>query len=468
MPKQLTPADLQPVVDAIERHPEGVTAGALHAELGDAIGRRTLNRRLAALMADDRVRRRGKGRGALYVSPATPAAPRFETAPASGRFETPEGPVTLPLSTASSEILKYVSRPLAARRPVGFERRLLENYKPNRTAWLPDSIKAELHESGRPIAAERAAGTFARDILGRLLIDLSWSSSRLEGNTYTRLDTQRLIEFGQAAEGKNAKETQMILNHKAAIELIVEGGEEVGLNRFTLLNLHSLLSENLMADPEASGRLRRRPVEIGQSVYTPTAVPQILEECFDLLIEKAAAIHDAFEQAFFLMVQIPYLQPFEDVNKRVSRLAANVPLIGADLCPLSFVDVPEPAYVSGLLGVYEMTRVELLRDVFVWAYRRSCQKYVIVRDSLVEPDVFRMKYRTALTEVIGKIIRQQKLPTEALINELAAPLVDARDLGKFVTMARQEIARLNEGNIARHRIRLPEFRAWHSTAGTRK
>lgn len=343
---------------------------------------------------------------------------------------------------------------------MGYERNFLDDYEPNRTAYFPDPIKAHLHKIGRPIDGNRANGTFARDILSRLLIDLSWSSSRLEGNTYTRLDTQRLIEFGQAAEGKDAKETQMILNHKTAIELLVDEHEDIGINRFTLLNLHALLSEELMADPEASGRLRRRPVEIGKSVYIPLAVPQSVEERFELLINKAAAIHDAFEQAFFLMVQLPYLQPFEDVNKRVSRLAANIPLFRHNLCPLSFIDVPERAYILGTLGVYEMTRMELLRDVFIWAYERSCQKYVVVRDSLAEPDIFRMKYRGALSEVIAGIVRDRVDFGDEEIERRARGLVEAESLDKFVALAKAEFARLYEGNIARYRIRLSEYRAW--------
>jgi Fic family protein len=220
---------------------------------------------------------------------------------------------------------------------------LLDEYVPNRTAYVPDKLKVHLHKIGKPIVAARAAGTFARDILNRFLIDLSWSSSRLEGNTYSRLDTERLIEFGQEAAGKDAKETQMILNHKAAIELLVEeNGDDIGINRYTLLNLHALLSENLMADPEASGALRRRPVEITASVYTPPAIPQLIEECLDLIIAKAAEIGDPFERAFFVMVHLPYLQPFEDVNKRVSRLAANIPLIKGNLCPhLRFRPAPK-------------------------------------------------------------------------------------------------------------------------------
>jgi hypothetical protein len=218
-----------------------------------------------------------------------------------------------------------------------------------------------------------------------------------------------------------------------------------------------------MADPEASGRLRRRPVEIGGSTYTPPAIPQLIDEFLDLIIAKSAAIGDPFERAFFVMVHLPYLQPFEDVNKRVSRLAANIPLIKSDLCPLSFVDVPERAYVAGTLGVYEMTRVELLRDLFVWGYERSCQKYVVIRDSVAEPDLFRMKYRNALIEVIGAIVRERKRPMEEEIRILARPRLEPRDLPRFVDLVTRELARLNDGNIARYRIRLSDYRAW-STA----
>ncbi len=198
------------------------------------------------------------------------------------------------------------------------------------------------------------------------MIDLSWSSSRLEGNTYSRLDTEKLIALGQAAEGKDLQETQMILNHKAAIEMLVEEADQVGFNMFTFLNLHAILSENLLLDEDASGRLRRRPVDVFGSSFHPLVMPQTLEECFRLLLKKATAIQDPFEHSFFLMVQLPYLQPFEDVNKRVSRLGANIPLISNNLCPLSFIDVPEQAYIDGTLGVYECNIKYLKMKKDIW------------------------------------------------------------------------------------------------------
>ncbi|MDO9201273.1 MAG: Fic family protein, partial [Hydrogenophaga sp.] len=127
----------------------------------------------------------------------------------------------------------------------------------------------------------------------------------------------------------------------------------------TLIALHAFLSDGLMADPTAVGRLRRCAVEIGGSVYLHMALPQRLEELLGIVVQMAAEIADPFEQAFFLMVHLPYLQPFEDVNKRVSRLAANIPFIRHNLCPLSFIDVPQQAYVNAMLGVYELNRVEL-------------------------------------------------------------------------------------------------------------
>jgi fido (protein-threonine AMPylation protein) len=460
MPKTTVQAEFQRIHDIVLRYPRGIGIAQLDQELGRSISRRTLIRRLQTMLIGGQILRRGERKGALYLSAASARDSQPRIAEKAGQFETSDGPVEISLTAAAREILQYVSRPAATRQPIGYRRRLLDDYTPNRTQYLPDKLRSHLRKIGKPITADRAAGTFARDILSRLLIDLSWSSSRLEGNTYSRLDTQRLIEFGQAAEGKDARETQMILNHKDAIEMLVEQGDEVGLTRITLLNLHAVLSENLLADPEASGRLRRRPVEIGRSVYTPPAVPQAIEECFDSIAQKAARIDDPFEQAFFLMVHLPYLQPFEDVNKRVSRLAANIPLIKNDLSPLSFVDVPETAYVSATLGVYELTRVELLRDVFVWAYERSSQRYVAVRDSIAEPDVFRMRYKAALVEVIGGIVRDRQRPTEKGIRTRAQPVVDARDLGKFINLATGEFSRLYEGNIARYRIRPSEFWAW--------
>jgi hypothetical protein len=384
---QVVPAEEYDLIArVIAEHPEGMRISALEKSLSSHlpdINRRTLQRRLQRLVEEGRIVTEGESIALVY-KPAPAGITAQLIAPKPSIAAVMESYV--PVSPEGEFILDLVRQPLMHRKPVGYQRSFLEEYEPGVTFYLPASLRAGFHEMGRTPAGKRPAGTYAREILNRLLIDLSWASSRLEGNTYNRLDTQNLIEFGQAAAGKDIQETQMILNHKAAIELLVEAADQVGFNPFTFLNLHAILSENLLPDDNASGRLRRRPVDISGSVYHPPAMPQVVEDCFHLLLQKAVAIPDPFEQAFFVMVQLPYLQPFEDVNKRVSRLGANLPLIRNNLCPLSFVDVPVQAYVDGTLGVYEFNQVDLLRDVFTWAYERSCQRYLAITQTMADPD----------------------------------------------------------------------------------
>ena len=294
------------------------------------------------------------------------------------------GEGTVPISPEAEAVKRAIRAPIHQRQPVGYRRDFLDDYRPNETSYLPAETRRRLLEMGRPPDGERPAETYARMIYSRLLIDLSWNSSRLEGSTYSLLETERLLELGEATRGKDALQAQMILNHKSAIELLVEQADEIGFNRYTILNLHALLADGLLANPQAGGRLRRIAVSIDGTVYRPL-MPQLIEECFERIVNTAAAIADPFEQAFFALVHLAYLQGFEDVNKRVSRLAANIPLIRGNVCPLSFVDVPERAYIDGVLGIYELNRVELLRDVFVWACERSSARYSAMCRSLGEP-----------------------------------------------------------------------------------
>lgn len=462
MPKKL-PDDLNARIAAeIARHPQGVGIDHLHAVLSGILSRRTLQRRLAELADQKQLSATGQGKARLYRALAgiDICLAQNETVGSGTEIHAPAVEAYVPITPAGREVLDYVRQPIQQRKPVGYDREFLEAYRPNETLYLTTEIREHLHNIGRSPDGERPAGTYARDILGRLLIDLSWASSRLEGNTYTRLDTQNLIELGQAAEGKGRREAQMILNHKAAIELLVEQAEDIGFNPFTFFNLHALLSENLLAEPDESGRVRGRIVEVSGTVFHPLGIPQQIETYFRMILDKAGAIADPFEQAFFIMVHIPYLQPFVDVNKRVSRLGANIPLIRRNLCPLSFIDVPERAYVEGTLGVYEVKRVELLRDVFVWAYERSCQRYMVIRETVAEPDPVRLRHREALITIVAEIVRGQQAPGEAAVRAVAERLVPPQDLKRMVELALEDLAHLHEGNVTRYRLRLSEYQAW--------
>lgn len=441
------------VLKAVAQSAAGANIEQIEAQLPQPPTRRTLQRWLNALVGQGRLRKEGQARSTRYLLPVQAAPEAADAAP---------GDVFFPLSDEARAIDIAVRQPVQHRTPVGYRRSFLDSYRPNTTFYLHAALRAELQALGQVAAHNEPAGTYARSIANRLLIDLSWNSSRLEGNTYSLLETERLLSAGDAAEGKGALEAQMILNHKAAIEFLMDCTPDMGFNRYTLLNLHALLSDNLLPDPTASGRLRTVAVGIGQAVFLPLEGPQLIAECFAQVLDTAAAIQDPLEQAFFAMVHLPYLQPFEDVNKRVSRLAANIPLIQHNLCPLSFVDVPPAAYISAMLGVYELNRIELLRDVFAWAYKRSCARYSAVRQSLGEPDPFRLRYRALIFDTVAEVVRagMNKQRAIAFVARQARQHLPPADQHRFVEVTETELMSLHEGNMARYRLRPSEFEAW--------
>ena len=459
MPKKVSQNEFDAILQAVPRFPQGASIEQISSVLEVKPPRRTLQRRLALLIQQKRLIVEGRGRGSRYRLPTILGEAHLR--PADIVLEA-YAEVYVPISSEATAIKQAVRKPLPHRHPVGYNRAFLEAYQPNATFYLTAATRQRLFELGRTPAGPRPAGTYARQIFSRLLIDLSWNSSRLEGNTYSLLDTERLLALGEAAEGKDALEAQMILNHKEAIELLVEQAAEVGFNRYTILNLHALLSNNLLPDPQACGRLRAIPVGIAKTVYHPLAVPQLIAECFQHILDTATAIADPFEQSFFAMVHLPYLQPFEDVNKRVSRLAANIPLIRHNLCPLSFVDVPEQAYIDGMLGVYELNRTELLRDVFVWAYERSCARYSAVRQSLGEPDPFRLHYRKLVAETVAEIVggSMDKKTAAAFIKRRAAESIAQQDRARYIEVVETEVMSLHEGNFARYHVRPSQYYTW--------
>lgn len=463
MAKQQTiEKELENLRAILARYPDGASLDTIQSQYGKSINERTLQRRLAILQERGVIRTTGQTRALVYHL-IGPNALTINTV-----AEEKTGTI-VPLSAKGLDVQRLVQHPIGNRTPVTYNPSFLRSYRPNVDFYLSTAERNRLRALGQTAQLDQPAGTYARQILQRLLIDLSFNSSRLEGNTYSLLDTRRLLSQGLEAENKPAADAQMILNHKDAIEFLVESADEIGFNRYTITNLHALLSNNLLPDPGASGRLRTFAVGIGKSAYTPLAIPQQIEEYFELLLQKASQIEDPFEQAFFVMVQLPYLQPFDDVNKRVSRLAANIPLNRRNLAPLSFVDVPQELYIQGLLGIYELRRTELLKDVFIWAYERSSSRYAELRQSLGEPDAFRLRYRDDIrilvAEIISNTLSQQAAQKRILTYAAQVPETDR---AKFIEVVETELLSLHDGNFARYRIRPSEFAAWKAVWETKE
>ena len=446
-----TAADL---LTQIPDSPEGITLTELLAR-NPGLARRTAQRWIGQLLAQGKIAAYGAGPSRRYRAVTSPGS-----GPAAEAF-----PAQIPISADSRDILAYVEQPPEARRPVGYQRDLLDAYEPGQTWYLPEPLRRQLRRMGDTGQAGLPAGTHSRAILNRLLIDLSWASSHLEGNTYSRLDTRELIEHGKAATGKAAIETQMILNHKAAIEFLVENADAASLDRYTVLNLHSALAENLLPNPADEGRLRQYAVDIAKSVYRPLSVPVQIDELLVLMLDKAGRIPDPFEQSFFVMVHLPYLQPFADVNKRTSRLLANLPLIRANLCPLTFLGVLEPAYSRAILGIYELARVELPRDLYLWAYERSTQEYLAIKQELAEPDPLRLAYRDVIKETIRQAVTHPEQDEIDAIRRHIQAHVPTEDRDNLEALVIEELRRLHEGVLARYGLRPTEYARWRAARG---
>lgn len=309
------------------------------AAAGHKVSQPTLSRRMRVLEEDRGVKVQGQGRSTRYARDGYHVW--FSVAPG--------------------------KRPKVAYR---FE--LVGEYVPNVTRWISPERSARLVAAGGGRRLD--ASTYSRAIAQKLLVDLSYASSALEGNTYSYLDTQVLIEFGQAAEGKAADETQMILNHKEAITYLVENIADIPIDVREIKTVHSLLSRGLI-EQNAVGAVRRMPVDITGSAYVPMAIPAKLEEQLELIARKADEIEDPFEQSLFLMVCISHLQFFLDVNKRTGRLACNIPLLRAGLAPFSFMEMDKAKYARGLVAVYELGRVDLIADTYADGYMASASRY---------------------------------------------------------------------------------------------
>ncbi|MGH8296413.1 MAG: Fic family protein, partial [Steroidobacteraceae bacterium] len=192
MPKRIPEEELKAIEEAARPYTEGVTTQQIAQALKPSIPLRTLQYRLKHLVGEKRLVQESSGRWAKYRIPVAQ-----EAAPAVVAGEQP-----IPVSHAGAEIQKYLRQPVQARKPAGYNRDFLNSYRPNVSSYLSAEERARLHQAGKPAAEDQPAGTYAKQILHRLLIDLSWNSSRLEGNTYSLLDTKRLIDFGHEAQGK--------------------------------------------------------------------------------------------------------------------------------------------------------------------------------------------------------------------------------------------------------------------------
>jgi Fic family protein len=434
------------ILHQLSQEIEPIDLQSLIEKLGNDFAERSVRRWLTEMVAEGMVEKIGLKKGTRYQVKHKADRKASDTSSFFG-FK-------------SKQILQQVRTPIYERRPVVYSDNWFTNYQPNQTYYMPKELLAQLYQAGNRSKKEDPAGTYAHQIFNRLLIDLSYNSSRLEGNTYSLIDTQRLVLEGASAEGKLDEEKIMILNHKEAIRYMVDNASRLEVTEQTICTLHYLLSEGLV-DARYAGKIRDYGVRIGGSTYVPFEDKRQLQTRLEAIIAKAAVIENPYEQSLFLLIHISYLQAFSDVNKRTARLCANIPLIKSNLVPLSFNDVERNDYASSMIAIYELQEIQPLLELYAFSYMRTCAIY----DSTVKTigfDEIRVRYRQQRRGVLREIISQQltgKVMTDYISSE-AIHLVKEADRSSFYEDVLEDLKEMNLNRIVGLGITPEQLKEW--------
>lgn len=248
--------------------------------------------------------------------------------------------------------------------------------------------------------------------LHKFMIDLSWSSSRLEGNTYDYLDTKLLLEEGIHSSNHSLADAKMIINHKHAITALYDRPQ---LSRELICEVHSLLAndngvegQDHFLPPERCGLVRTyEPLWIGGTAYSPVVDQPgkpVVGPSFDKIISQASKLHP-INASLYLLTRLPYLQPFGDCNKRTSRVMTNAPLILNGYLPISLKNVERRDYLASVVAFYELGDDRLMREEFVKAFIDSL---MINRSVPLELSVAYSNDKAPITELLSDYINNGK------------------------------------------------------------
>jgi len=208
--------------------------------------------------------------------------------------------------------------------------------------------------------------------LERLSIDLSWKSSQIEGNTYSLLETERLLKEKETAKGKSKEDATMLLNHKEAIDFIIENPDYLfPLTVSKIEDIHSILTKEIAIDRN----IRKRRVGISGTNYKPIDNEFQIREALTEMCELINKKDDVFEQAFLVLILISYIQPFADGNKRTARIVSNALLINNKYCPISFRTVDSVDYKKAMLLFYEQNNISNFKNIFIEQFEFAVKTY---------------------------------------------------------------------------------------------
>lgn len=354
--------------------------------------------------------------------------------------------------------LRELAKPAIKRQKVGYNDQFLASYEPNKTFYLSANQREQLHRACPPDSFNAADERMSRQVR-RFMADLTHNSSAFEGVNVRYADTIEFLEQNIESRNMSPNEAVILRNHYNAIRYIVEGIHhppqegDLQLREYEIRSIHSIASAGLFADSAKQGTLRTSAVEIRDSAYIPPAQPDVIVHEFRALVEKVSQINDPYEQSLFLLVHLPYLQPFSDCNKRLSRLACNVPLLAGGCIPVSWAEVNQRDYTDSLMCVYEHNSTYGMAEVFTDACCRSIERMVL-HDGMRTPSRMEISHAQLIAEAVRRRILEGD---DALPAGVGAK--EAAEFNQIVESSLNDIRR-NEMAAAPFRLQLRDVRRW--------
>ena len=329
----------QQIIDIVKEKKQ-CSSKEIYDSIGDSFSYSTLKRILTDLITDNYLLTKGQGKGTKYL-----LSPAYE--------------LICPI-----DIEKYFEKEID-------ERIIIKNFNINIITEVLDKYNlftegelkklATLQKEYQENISQLSENEYKKE-LERLAIDLSWKSSQIEGNTYTLLETERLLKEKETAYGKTKEEAVMLLNHKDALDFIIEHKDYLSpLTVSKIEDIHSILIKELAIEKN----LRKRRVGISGTNYkhldNEFQILEALKKACDVINRKESV----FEKALLALVLISYIQPFMDGNKRTARLVSNAILMNYGYCPLSFRTVDSIDYKKAMLLFYEQNNISNLKNIFI-------------------------------------------------------------------------------------------------------
>jgi Fic family protein len=339
----------QAILHYLRENP-GISSKEIHEGLDIPLSYATVKRALQALVSEQFVRTTGKGKGTRYaLSPAY-----FVLAPIT--------------------IESYFQQEIDERNIRGaFNLQLIDHVLPDIELFTQEENRflSSLQHTFRSNTEELSPSEFNKEF-ERLAIDLSWKSSQIEGNTYSLLETERLLKEQETASGKTKDEATMLLNHKEALDFILNHQDFVKpLTIARIEDLHSILIKEL----KVGRNIRKRRVGISGTNYKPLDNEFQIREALQAMCDLVNGKTNVFEKALLVLVLISYIQPFEDGNKRTARIISNAILMNEGYCPLSFRTVDSIDYKKAMLVFYEQNNIQPFKRIFLDQYAFAVQTY---------------------------------------------------------------------------------------------